>query len=61
MQTDFKVENPKEIVLTMTISMTLGEWQELSKQVSDKWPGTNFKDAIWRMEQAASKHFSAEE
>ena len=60
MKTDFKVENPNDIIMTMTITMKLSEWKELSEAVLDKWPGSVFKDKIWIMMKEAIKHFTAE-
>lgn len=35
MKTDFKVENPDGIKMTLTITMILAEWKKLKKDLDD--------------------------
>lgn len=61
MKTDFAVENPKEIELTMKITMSLGQWMELANQLGERYPSWLLGAEIGKMIREATKHFKAEQ
>ena len=62
MKTEFKVTNPDEVVLELTIKMTMKEWSDLKKQLSDeKYPSFRLIESINEMYWQAHKHFYPEE
>lgn len=58
MKSDFFVQKPKEMELTMTITMTLGQWNELVDQLNSKYPSWLFASHISSMVRQATKHFT---
>lgn len=38
MTTSMKVENPDSVTVTLSLTMTLKEWQELRDQLTNDWP-----------------------
>ncbi|QGZ66328.1 hypothetical protein [Paraburkholderia acidisoli] len=60
MKAQFKAENPSDIQMTMTLTMTLGEWREIGEHLTDT---RSFRadgkllDAIRTMVRKASQHF----
>jgi hypothetical protein len=60
MTTKLKVENPDGIELTLTMTMTLGQWKELRGQLAGKWPAWDLGNAIREMIQKADTHFSSD-
>lgn len=38
MTTSMKVENPDSVTVTLSLTMTLKEWQELRDQLANDWP-----------------------
>lgn len=60
MKAQFKAESPKEIQMTMTLTMTLGEWIEIADHLTDTRhyrPDGKLLDAIRTMTRKASQHF----
>lgn len=60
MKAQFKAECPKEIQMTMTITMTLAEWAEIAEHLTDTRhyrPDGKLLDAIRTMTRKASQHF----
>ncbi len=53
----FKVENPDDVVITLTVSMKLPEWKELKDQQMEKWPSSSFKSTIGDLIRKADLHF----
>jgi hypothetical protein len=46
MRTHMKLTVPDSVEATMTLTMTIKEWREFSKQLTDEWPSTRVADAI---------------
>lgn len=57
MRSSFFTTNPDKIELTLTLTMTLGEWKQLLQQTVDKWPSSDLKSLIQDMTSHADKHF----
>jgi len=60
MKAQFKAEFPKEIQMTMMLTMTLGEWTEIAEHLTDTRhyrPDGKLLDAIRTMTRKASQHF----
>jgi hypothetical protein len=60
MKANFKTESPKDIVMTMTLTMTLGEWGEIAEHLADTRhyrPDGKLLNAIRAMTRKAEKHF----
>jgi hypothetical protein len=56
----FKAERPNEIAMTMTLTMTLGEWCEIAEHLKDTRhyrPDGKLLEAIRTMARKASQHF----
>lgn len=57
MRTDFKVTNPDEIEMELTICMSLKDWKELKEQLSKAWPSWDLGKQIRDMICQANCHF----
>lgn len=60
MTTTLKVEKPDGIEMTLTMTMTLGQWKELRAQLAGAWPAWELGSAIREMIQKADTHFRGE-
>lgn len=58
MKATFKVEDPKDIELTMTITMSLKEWNQLADTIKDEYPGWKFALFISQMVRHATMHLT---
>jgi len=58
MKTHLKVENPTDIEMTLTVTMRLGEWLDLAKELPVKWPGIPLINAIRDMAEKAMARFA---
>jgi len=60
LKTEFKVENPHNISLTLTLTLSLKEWVQLKGQLqpSHEWPARRLRDIIYDMTTQAEKHFA---
>lgn len=59
----FKAEKPADIQMTLTVTMTMGEWNEVAEHLTDTRfhrPDGKLLDAIRTMARKASAHFDAE-
>jgi hypothetical protein len=64
MKTNFKATNPQGIEMTMSLTMTLAEWNEIAEHLTDTRhyrPDGKLLDAIRTMTRKASVHFDTEE
>ena len=58
MRTRFSLDNPDELMATLTHTITIREWKELREQLSDdKYVGNDFIRQITGVIAAAEKHF----
>jgi hypothetical protein len=60
MKAVFKTENPKDVVMTMTLTMTLAEWSEIAEHLQDTRPyrpDGKLLTAIRAMTRRATQHF----
>lgn len=57
MKAAFKLENADETEATLSVTMKLGEWKQLQRQLPNVWPSWQFGNEIERMIGAAEKHF----
>ncbi|HVM91368.1 MAG TPA: hypothetical protein VMT67_01080 [Terriglobales bacterium] len=60
MKAQFKAEKPSDIQMTMTLTMTLGEWNEIADHLTDTRhyrPDGKLLDAIRTMARKAGTHF----
>ena len=46
MQARFKLENPKAIEATLTLTLTLEQWERLREQLEYNWPGSDLRNVI---------------
>ena len=56
-----KIVDPKKVEMSITLTMTLGAWQELQEQIGDNWPGWKFKEVITDMVIKAQKQFTSQD
>lgn len=61
MRSTFKLDNPDDMQATMTLTMSVKEWRQLRKQLSDSWPSWDFSRQIGDLIGAAEAHFYAKE
>ncbi len=55
-----QIPNPDVIPVTLTITMTLGEWKELREQMGREYPAYKFSDAINNATHQLSQQVTAE-
>lgn len=58
MKATFKIDQPKDIEMTLTITMPLAKWIALADRIGDEWPGSEFSALISQMVRHACKHFA---
>ena len=58
MRATFKIEDPKNIALTMTITMTLDDWNKLETLIANEYPGWKFASLISQMVRRAVMHLT---
>lgn len=61
MKAMMKVEKPDDIEFTLTVTMRLGDWVALQKQLEDGWPACDLSMRITDMRYQATKHFYPKE
>lgn len=49
MKMNYQLANPDAMVATMTISMTVGEWERLQKELTHVWPASKLSEAIGKV------------
>lgn len=59
MKTAFRIEEPNEVSMTLTVTMTLSHWRELQSQLQSKYPSWKLSAAISEMVHEATTVFSA--
>ena len=57
MKSSFFVADPKNVDMTLTMTMSLERWQELKGQLPNAAPGWWLADAIRIAVSSATKHF----
>lgn len=60
MRSTFKVEKPDTIELTMTITMSLKDWKQLSKDLQNTYPSWTLSGEINSMVHQASRNYVPE-
>ena len=56
-----KIVDPDSVKMSLTLTMTLGAWEELQNQVEGKWPGWQFKALVNDMIEKAQKQFTSQD
>ena len=59
MKTQFRIENPDDVQMTLTVTMPARDWKVLRDQLQTTYPSWKLSDAISNMVSAATKTFSA--
>lgn len=59
MKTQFRIENPNNVQMTLAVTMTAGEWKILRDQLKSTYPSWKLSTAITNMVDSATKTFSA--
>ena len=54
---DMSVENPDDIDMKLTVTMSLGQWKKLRNQLKHEWPSSDIGSKIIDMIYQANKHF----
>ena len=54
----FGIQNLDDVKATLTVSMTVGEWREVLKQLDTKYPSWKFGEVILEMITAFNTTFS---
>lgn len=57
MKTQFAIENPDSVLMTLKITMTGGEWKRLQAQLDSAYPSWKLSSAISEMVRQASTQF----
>lgn len=60
MRGTFKMLQPGEMDCTLTATMKLSEWEELQKQLQNRWPSCDLGILITELVNSAKRTFSAE-
>lgn len=59
MEAKFKADNPDEIEMTLTVTMSLRAWRKLYDQIeSPGYPSNNLNKCIRNMIRKGEKHFN---
>lgn len=59
MKTQFRIENPDELQMTLTVTMSLRDWKIQRDQLQTSYPSWKLSGAITDMVSAATKTLSA--
>lgn len=59
MKTQFRIENPDDVQMTLTTTMSAREWKHLRDQLETTYPSWKLSRAITNMVDSATKAFSA--
>ncbi|RRA01867.1 hypothetical protein [Burkholderia cepacia] len=57
MKTEFKIQRPDDVPMTLTMTMTLGEWKKLESQLSTSYPSWKLATNIGEMVRLATTTF----
>lgn len=57
MKSEFKIQRPDEVPMTLTMTMTLGEWKKLQEQLSTTYPSWKLSTNIGEMVRLATTTF----
>ncbi|PFH29080.1 hypothetical protein [Burkholderia sp. JKS000303] len=57
MKTEFKIQRPDDVPMTLTMTMTLGEWKRLEEQLSTSYPSWKLSTNIGEMVRLATTTF----
>ena len=61
MRSEFKFQNPDELVATITMTATVGEWRKLRALLPPEWPAWDVSSQIGDVIRAAEAKFYATE
>ena len=61
MRSEFKFQNPDELVATITMTATVKQWRELYEQLPPQWPSWDVARQIGEVISAAQEKFYATE
>ena len=59
MKTQFRIENPDDVQMTLTVTMPARDWKVLREQLQTTYPSWKLSSAIANMVDSATKTFSA--
>lgn len=59
MKTQFRIENPDDVQMTLTVTMPARDWKVLREQLATTYPSWKLSSAITNMVDSATKTFSA--
>lgn len=60
MKIGYKLNGVKKLSATMTITMSVGQWEELRQQLNNKYPSWKLSSAIGDVVRRAETHFYEE-
>ncbi|MBU9293049.1 hypothetical protein KTD18_15990 [Burkholderia multivorans] len=58
MKSEFKILRPDEVPMTLTMTMTLGEWKKLQEQLATTYPSWKLSANIGEMVRLATTTFA---
>ncbi|MBN3777401.1 hypothetical protein G3O06_07530 [Burkholderia sp. Ac-20345] len=58
MKSEFKIQRPDAVPMTLTMTMTLGEWKNLQQQLSTTYPSWKLSTNIGEMVRLATTTFA---
>ncbi|MDF0501575.1 hypothetical protein POK33_12685 [Burkholderia cenocepacia] len=57
MKSEFKIQRPDDVPMTLTMTMTLGEWKKLQEQLATTYPSWKLSTNIGEMVRLATTTF----
>ena len=61
MKMRYKLENPDAMLATLTLTMSVSEWEQLDKELSHAWPASKLSEVIGRVLRSARKDIYCQE
>lgn len=61
MKTQMTVTNPNDVEIELSVTMNLGKWKQLKKQLTDNYPSWDLSAKITDMIYQAEKNFYPKE
>ncbi|WP_321789372.1 hypothetical protein [Burkholderia pyrrocinia] len=58
MKSEFKIQRPEDVPMTLTMTMTLGEWKKLQEQLATIYPSWKLSSNIGAMVRLATTTFA---
>lgn len=59
MRAKFQIENPDDVLATITITLPIRDWRALNKQLKSEWPSWKFGEVVGQAIRQAEKVFYA--